>query len=489
MYNLLFHKIHTNNAKLVVVQLYKLLDSIENNNRTENEKNILLEGRKWQFYRNPMNQNEQMLTYYPEYNTVEECIEANNFLKSNFKTVRKNGIRLLANNESKFYNVVNNSRITTDVANEHLAPPRTLFIYGNCNAVGAFVEDKYTIACVLQRELNAKSQSACKVVNNANWGNFDESARQIVAELKISKSDIIILLTHSYDNAKAALALKNFDTHDFLLNLDYTKVFNFKHDYDILFDNVHMASRGYEIVGKKLFNDISSIIEQKHKEKSYSGFEKTNPESVKIFEEIKKKNADFVGSIGSIVMNCNPFTLGHKFLIEKALAVCDYLYIFVVEEDKSFFSTEHRYNMVEQGISDLKRCCVVKSTLLILSTETFPEYFSKEDISDVIKIDMSHDINIFCDVIAPILDIKYRFVGEEPYCNVTRQYNDAMRKILTNKGINFIEISRKSFNGQKISASAVRNLIKENNLSAIKTLVPITTFKYLLDNDFLRSKE
>ena len=41
------------------------------------------------------------------------------------------------------------------------------------------------------------------------------------------------------------------------------------------------------------------------------------------------------GRAAAIVMNANPFTLGHQYLAEQASAACDVLHIFVVSEDLS----------------------------------------------------------------------------------------------------------------------------------------------------------
>ena len=38
-------------------------------------------------------------------------------------------------------------------------------------------------------------------------------------------------------------------------------------------------------------------------------------------------------------MNCNPFTKGHKYLIEKASKENDVVHLFILTEDKSEFST------------------------------------------------------------------------------------------------------------------------------------------------------
>jgi [citrate (pro-3S)-lyase] ligase len=56
-------------------------------------------------------------------------------------------------------------------------------------------------------------------------------------------------------------------------------------------------------------------------------------------------------TIGAIVMNANPFTLGHRYLIEQAAARCDWLHLFVVKEDASQFRYTDRWALIEQGLS------------------------------------------------------------------------------------------------------------------------------------------
>ena len=60
-------------------------------------------------------------------------------------------------------------------------------------------------------------------------------------------------------------------------------------------------------------------------------------------------------------MNCNPFTLGHRYLIEQASEKVDHLYVFVVEEDKSFFPFSDRIGLVKKGTADLKNITVKPS--------------------------------------------------------------------------------------------------------------------------------
>lgn len=180
--------------------------------------------------------------------------------------------------------------------------------------------------------------------------------------------------------------------------------------------------------------------------------------------------------IGAIVMNCNPFSIGHIYLIEKALTKSDYIYIFIVNEDKSKFSFEHRLFMVRKYFANNKRIIVLPSGNLMISSLTFPEYFDKSNNSDK-NIDTSLDIAFFATIIAKIFNISIRFVGDEPYCNTTRQYNAMMKNELPKYGIELCEIERKTDkNGLPISASYIRECINCNELNKLKDLVPQITY-------------
>ena len=184
------------------------------------------------------------------------------------------------------------------------------------------------------------------------------------------------------------------------------------------------------------------------------------------------------GTIGSIVMNCNPFTYGHRYLIEQALLHVDFLIVFVVEEDKSIFSFDERFACVREGVSDLKNIKVVPSGPFILSQMSFPEYFIKENFKHI-KENAENDILFFAERIAPYLNITYRFVGEEPKDVVTNEYNLAMKHILPKHGIKLIEIPRKKFNGDVISASRVRRCLEGGDIEELSQLVPESTIKVL----------
>lgn len=189
---------------------------------------------------------------------------------------------------------------------------------------------------------------------------------------------------------------------------------------------------------------------------------------------------DIHGVIGSVIMNCNPFTKGHRALIEYASAHCDVLHIFVVEEDRSFFSAKDRYQMVKDGVADLPNAFVHMSGHYIISAVTFPTYFLKSyENASLLQAEL--DILLFSSRIAPALGISRRFVGQEPLDPLTAQYNSIMKCVLPQNGIELIEIPRIVQNNQVISASLVRSLLqKEGVTQRLLSLVPESTQQYLI---------
>lgn len=187
--------------------------------------------------------------------------------------------------------------------------------------------------------------------------------------------------------------------------------------------------------------------------------------------------------IGSIVLNANPFTLGHRYLIEQALEQCNHLHLFVVEENASVFSYQERFNLVKLGIQDLDRITLHNSSPYIISRATFPDYFIKEScIVDAAYLEI--DLRLFRQYIAPALNITHRFVGTEPLCAVTAEYNKKMHYWLQQADmatlkIEVVEFERKYIETQPISASRVRQLWQTQAWDKLIHLVPETTLVFL----------
>lgn len=200
-----------------------------------------------------------------------------------------------------------------------------------------------------------------------------------------------------------------------------------------------------------------------------------------MLEDRRDGIANFISSLpkaggikGACVVNCDPFTLGHRHLIETAAKACDFLYVFVVSEDAAHFPAKDRYELVKKGTADIRNLFVARSEDYLVSRATFPAYFIKDRVrAEDVRTEM--DIAVFASRIAPGLQIARRYVGTEPFCPVTRAYNEKMRELLPQYGIEFIEIPRKD----DISASAVRKYLKEGNMEELRRLVPPTTYEYL----------
>ncbi len=205
------------------------------------------------------------------------------------------------------------------------------------------------------------------------------------------------------------------------------------------------------------------------------------PNGIKDYQEKLYEGKLPSKNTAAIVVNCNPFTLGHRYLIEQAAGENDVLYVFVVKEDRSSFPFEIRYNLVVEGTKDLDNVVVFKGEDYIISNATFPSYFLK-DCQDIVKTHAHLDLEIFSTYIVPVLNIKTRYVGKEPYCQVTNTYNKLMEETLPQKGIKVTELQRYDIDGQPISASEVRKLIKQGKLAETKPLLPKTTYEFLVSD-------
>ena len=190
------------------------------------------------------------------------------------------------------------------------------------------------------------------------------------------------------------------------------------------------------------------------------------------------------GIVGAIVMNCNPFTLGHRYLVERAARECDRLYVFVLSEDRSYFKAEDRMAMVKAGTADLPNVTVLPTGPYLISSATFPTYFLK-DQSSAQDAQCELDVAVFGKHFAPHFGITRRYVGSEPFCPVTNAYNRALHKLLPEYGIALHEIPRLETQNIPVSATNVRKLVENHDAEGVRALVPDTTFQYLKNNNLL----
>lgn len=174
-------------------------------------------------------------------------------------------------------------------------------------------------------------------------------------------------------------------------------------------------------------------------------------------------------------MNCNPFTLGHRYLIEQAAKQVERLNVMVVREDCSLFAYTERKAMVEQGVADIENVSVIDGSDYAISRATFPTYFLKR-LDDAADTQMLLDLDLFRRHIAPALGATVRFVGTEPTDQLTRRYNQLMHEAL--KDVR--ETARLEKDGYAVSASRVRKAMEKGDMNTIRQLVPPTTLPYII---------
>ena len=194
---------------------------------------------------------------------------------------------------------------------------------------------------------------------------------------------------------------------------------------------------------------------------------------------------------GVIVMNANPFTRGHKYLVEQASPVV----VIPVQEDVSRFPYNERLAMIRSGCDGVAD--VVEGSDYQISAATFPTYFLK-DLSDAAETQMRLDIDLFGRHIAPALGARVRYVGSEPADPLTARYNALMKELLPAYGVQLVEIPRLTYSPDcstdsstspsaplrmtegPVTATRVRAMLDAGQFKAASALTPESTWPYLL---------
>ena len=344
--------------------------------------------------------------------------------------------------------------------------------------------------------------------------------------ISLSHSDFEITLSPIYPNDKLSnkriLQLLNAEGIKRDRNLDYTCA-AYDSDYNIIgtgscFGNtLRCLAVSHEHRGEGLTNKIiSHLIQYQFERGNYHLFIYTKYTTYHLFKdlgfyeivrikdqivfmenkktgfsdylnELKKNNINNIDhnkkKVAAIVMNGNPFTLGHQYLIEKASKENDILHLFIVSEDKSIVPFKVRKQLIKEGTKHLTNIIYHDSGPYIISSSTFPSYFQKDE-KDVIESHANLDIEIFAKI-AKALDINVRYVGEEPTSLVTGIYNQLMIKKLPENGIQCVVVPRMTNKegNEVISASDVRKAIKEGQFEKMKNMVPECTYKFFMSEE------
>ena len=372
------------------------------------------------------------------------------------------GVLSLKDYKSQYYNVVNGERSTYDQPQNYT---RSIYFFGQCYIYGYYVEDKNTIESFLQRRINRNGKQV-RVVNcgcvEMNSG-FRFLAR--IAATQLKKGDVIIIGTLPED-------IEGVDYIDLSAILEKNKV-----GAEWLVDNVcHCNHKVNEMYANAIYEEMDSVLCEEIKgDRTLIEKDDNIIKSLYLDRYFADFNSSRYKNIGAVVINSNPFTYGHQYLIEEALKLVDFLIIFVVEQDKSIFSFAERFCIVKKGVENLRNIKVVPSGPFMASQMTIPEYFNKRQMTENVVEHNEQDAVVFSEKIALPLGIRYRFFGEEPLDVVTNQYNISMKKVLPKYDIEAVVIPRKTTKGKVISASMVRKCLEEKRFKELNSLLPETT--------------
>lgn len=390
------------------------------------------------------------------------------------------GSTVLLDNDNPLVRVKNGRRVVPNQPENFI---NRIYFMGGCSHLGVGAPFDKTIPSYLQAMLNEKNLPY-RVENVSQFFTYRyQDIFYNLETLPLKDGDIIFVF---FDNMLS----------DLLPKFDVSRTFFRPHNHgEVFVDNAHVNELGYKALAGEFFKMLTKNNFFQGVDFEYpppppiphrygiprENFSSQNFSANKELEDFKQKLREKKIPVGAIVMNCNPFTLGHEYLIEYASKRVKKLFVFVVEEDRSDFKFADRIKLVREGTKKFSNVEVLPSGKFMISQQTFSGYFNKENLQDV-AVDSSEDVEIFAREIAPTLGITVRFVGEEPEDSVTRQYNENMKKILPRYNIEFCEIPRREISGEVISAKKVREALKVGDFEKIKKLVPKSTLKFLREN-------
>lgn len=257
--------------------------------------------------------------------------------------------------------------------------------------------------------------------------------------------------------------------------------------------------------GEGLLNEvITHLMENRQERGFFHLFVYTKPNSVKFFKDLGftviaevpgylvflENRADGFpgylrrleaskrpGKSAAIVMNANPFTLGHRWLVETAANENDTVHLFLLSENAGPIPAAVRHKLVREGVADLPNVLLHETAEYLISSATFPGYFLKTE-DKILRTQAALDTALFVRI-AETLGVTARYVGSEPRSVVTGIYNEVLSETLPAHGIECRILPRKTLpDGRVISASAVRQAIHDDKLDAMADMLPEPTLAF-----------
>ena len=439
---------------------------------TEGRRRLWTEMRKWR------EKNPEVIDYniyvasswaqgfYGELNTGSYAAEVGSH---NFNLETNNIYTRLKDTKSRYFNIVNGERVTVGQPEE---AERTIWFFGPCFVIGQYVEDKHTIESILQERLNREGYS-CRVVN---CGCFETPYQSMVhiTSTPMKPGDIMVIHVENRP-------FEGTESIDVMEVLDRNNA-----PAEWLLDNpLHCNHKVNKIYADDLFermvrDNVLTGEVKKGQRAMLSRALAVNSLYLDLhFNDFHPEKGVVVGSIG---MHGNPFTLGHRYLIETASKQVDRLFVLLIEDDLGIFSYAERFAMAVEGTRDLPNVKIVAGGPFQATRNVFREYFVKVKPTDMRESAMV-DTLIFTEIIAKRLGITRRFLGDERHNPKMQFFNELMKEVLPRYGIEVIELPRAQAGGRSISASLARNAAAEGDRETLLANIPETTLRFFIGTD------
>ena len=398
---------------------------------------------------------------------------------TNLKTDLNKSV-ILGNNG--VYHYVRDSIVLGDINITRVVPSfkkteRTINFYGPCIAYGICTSRFSTIEELVQQELN-KRNIDCSCVNYGVPIGVDYLNDLFIFIYNKELNNSINVFMNIYGNyIKKYLIENDFQYFECLPDLE-------KHHYWFFDNELHLTPLGNQIMSDIVLSrvDFSNI---------YQGNSLLDLQRIQLNDSyyliqndldgykkyLKESKFSHKGKVGMIDINANPFTNGHAYLIDYALKHCDYLYVFVVEDNQNAFPFYDRFSLIKEYCQKYDNVRVLTGGAFIGSKYTVTAYFYREYN---MKLDPKEDIQNFKNILDPILNIDVRFMGEEKDSVVTNDLNNEYSTFMKSVNKELIIIPRLEIERESVSASKIREALYRGDFEYIKKRVPKHVYEYLL---------
>ncbi len=372
--------------------------------------------------------------------------------------------------QSPYLNIINGERVTVGQPAE---ADHTIWFFGPCIIIGSFVEDQYTIESILQKKINEAGYS-CKVVNcGCHETPYQEMIR--ITSTPIKPGDIVVLCV---DNRP----ITGTESVDMTEILDKNNA-----PVEWLLDNpAHCNHKVNKLYANELYERMeregvlsAEVQKTEHPSMLTRDLAVNSLHLDLYYNNFHPKEGEIIGFVG---IHGNPFTRGHRYLLETASKQVDLLICQVIEDEVGTFSYAERFAMAVEGTRDLPNVKVVGSGPFQATRNVFQEYFVRIEPADMRK-SATLDTTIFCEVVAKRLGITYRFVGDEKHNPKMQFANELLKEFLPPYGIHVVEIPRMQTGDKPISASSARSAAAAGDRETLLQHVPETTLPFIIGSD------